>query len=446
MPVNFFPLNEFDLAQLASEAGGEGCAVLAGGNRVIVGIRPIRETNEIPSEGAETFPRLQKGICVIGCLAYPNVGLKNTIPSARFYSYEFIQNSKIQKFKNSKLSQGQSTFRVGKFKANISKKTYFQKIEKIKEYLTAGEVYQINFAIRFTAPFSGDPYGLFLALQQKNPADFSAYFNGGDFQIVSCSPERLFQMKNGIIRTQPIKGTAPKELKIKNQEIRIKDLRQSASLERLLGSEKERAELDMITDLERNDLGKICEYGSVRVKKERAILELPNLWHTYSEIQGRLREDVSTHEIFDALFPGGSVTGCPKIRAMRFISELEGAPRNIFTGAIGYMASDERRETSDERRETSDERRETSDERRETSSERRETSSERRVARDEEERKLVTGHSSLDFNIAIRTALIQDGRIEFWAGGGIVMDSDPEREYLECLLKAERILDTIGQG
>ena len=133
-------------------------------------------------------------------------------------------------------------------------------------------------------------------------------------------------MKNGVIRTQPIKGT-------------ISKAEGATPASRLLGSKKDRAELDMITDLERNDIGKICEYGTLKLTKERELMELPNLWHTYSEVQGKLRSDVGPNEIIKAMFPGGSITGCPKIRAMKYIEESEGLPRNIFTGSIGWISN-----------------------------------------------------------------------------------------------------------
>ncbi len=155
----------------------------------------------------------------------------------------------------------------------------------------------------------------------------------------------------------------------------------------------------MITDLERNDVGKICEYGKLKLNKEREVLELPNLWHCYSEVEGALRSDVGFEEVVEAMLPSGSITGCPKKRAMEYIAQLEGLPRNIYTGAIGLITdlSGQRSAVSAESLE-------------------------------------------MDFNIAIRTILVKDGYLEFWAGGGIVADSDPESEYKECMLKAEKLL------
>ena len=307
----------------------------------------------------------------IGYLAYPNVGLKNVIPEKMFFGYDDLIAQK-----NPPLVEG-SFQTSGRLEQSVTKSEYIKKIKKIKELLASGEIYQLCYCIRFRKKFEGDPYALFQKLVSVNPTDYSAYINCGDFQIISNSPEGFFKVKNGLITTTPIKGTVSKEGGKKN-------------LSYLLNSEKERAELDMITDLERNDIGKICEYGTLKLTKEREILELKNLWHTYSEVEGKLRSDVGVQDIFDAMFPGGSIIGCPKKRAMEYISELEGLPRNIFTGSIGYIYN-----------------------------------------------------SEMDFNIAIRTALVKDGWVEFWAGGGIVADSDPEKEYEECYLKAERFLDII---
>ncbi len=331
--------------------------------------------------------------CMVGYLAYPNASLKNDISDRQFFYYD-----KLTKVKN--LPEVQSTYKTsGKLQQSVTKSQYIKSIKRIKELLAAGEIYQLVYAIRFRKKFDGDPYALFSKLAEVNPVDFAAYLNCGDFQIVSSSPERLFKVKNGKIITTPIKGTANKK-----------------NLKYLLESEKERAELDMITDLERNDVGKICEYGTLKLKKERELLELKNLWHTYSEVEGRLRSDVGSEEVIEAMFPGGSITGCPKKRAMKYISELEGLPRNIFTGSIGYVSNCGP------------------------------------IAR----RLLVNGQTigrqsadnrsnnwEMDFNIAIRTVLIKDGYLEFWVGGGIVADSEPEKEYEECYLKAERFLDII---
>lgn len=371
----------------------------------------------------------------IGYFAYPNPTLKNIIPSSRFYGYD-----KLLRLPKPPVVDGDFKT-TGKLEQSVSKPQYIKKIKRVKELLADGEIYQMCYCIRFRKKFSGSPYALFLKLTEVNPVDFAAYLNCGDFQIISSSPERLFKVKNGKITTTPIKGTASKaktrnslfrlcsghkvaplvragETLNKRFEFRTSSLEFLSSkdigdknLLKLLQSDKERAELDMITDLERNDVGKICEYGTLKLKKEREVLELKNLWHTYSEVEGKLRSNVSQKEIIDAMFPGGSITGCPKKRAMQYIEELEGLPRNIFTGSIGYISNGARGQC--------------------------------KCKGSQSATCTCHLHLGMDFNIAIRTILIKDGYLEFWAGGGIVADSEPEKEYEECLLKAEKFLGII---
>ncbi len=315
---------------------------------------------------------------VVGYMAYPNVELKNNIPKEHFYSFENPVNH--QHSINDSLFQSAADYEThGELEISVDKKNYILKIKKIKTLLEKGEIYQLNYAIRFRKKFTGSAYGFFLKLINSNPSEYSAFLNLGDYQIISNSPEKLFSFEGNKIITEPIKGTAPKLFETPD-----------ANLLALLASEKERAELDMITDLARNDVGQICEYGSLKLEDNRKVLELPNLWHTYSRVSGKLSLDISTESIFKALFPGGSITGCPKKRAMEYIEKLEQLPRNIFTGSIIHSTPEK-----------------------------------------------------LQANIAIRTALIKDDYIEFWAGGGIVMDSDPESEYEECFLKAQKFIDLL---
>jgi len=313
----------------------------------------------------------------IGFLAYPNPKLANKIPKSRFYSYA---NSITHKYKKgAKPASPKSDFKTsGKLEQSVSKMEYIRKIKEIKELLAAGEIYQLNYAIRFRKKCTGNPYHLFLKLIESNPTNFSAFLNCGDFQIISNSPERLFRVEKNQIITQPIKGT-------------VSNKGGKKTLEKFLGSEKERAELDMITDLERNDVGKICKFKTLRLAREREVMELSNLYHTYSEVHGDMPRGTTYAQIVSAMFPGGSITGCPKKRAMEYIEKLEGLPRNIFTGSIVH----------------------------------------------------ITG-GIIDSNICIRTALVMGGYIEYWAGGGIVADSDPEAEYAECMLKAEKFLKLLN--
>ena len=365
----------------ASDIQREGFAVLHGkwNKKTIVGINPEMKNEKCKMK--------------IGYFAYPNPTLKNKIPDSKFYKYDSILTTdrklkSLQQGRDDKLAYKTS----GHLEQSVTKSEYIRKIKQVKELLAAGEIYQLNYAIRFRKKFKGSPYALFLKLNEVNPSDFSAYLNCGDFQIISSSPERLFKVQNNKIITQPIKGTANKK-----------------SLNYLLNSKKERAELDMITDLERNDIGKICKYGTLKLAKERGLLEMKNIWHTYSQVEGKLESGLRFHDIIKAMFPGGSITGCPKKRAMEYIEKLEGMPRNIFTGSIGYisnggaMVGQNRTKTAPK----------------------------------------PHHNTKMDFNITIRTALVKNGYIEYWAGGGIVADSNTEKEDDECMLKAEKFLNIL---
>jgi anthranilate/para-aminobenzoate synthase component I len=421
----------------------EGFAVLHGkwDDKTIVGI------NAKSSHHVDMTWQMRNPKWSIGYFAYPNLALKNKIPDSKFYIYEEIFHSKS-------VPAADVSFQTsGHLEQSVTKSEYIKKIIAIKELLAAGEIYQLNYAIRFRKKFKGSPYALFLKLTDINPVDFSAYLNCGDFQIISSSPERLFKVQNGKIITQPIKGTAPKyetrntkpETRKLQFEFRTSSLEflspkeiKDKNLLKLLQSEKERAELDMITDLERNDVGKICEYGTLKLARERAVLEMKNIWHTYSEVHGKLRSDVGFDEIIKAMFPGGSITGCPKKRAMEYIELLEGIPRNIFTGSIGYISNCGpalRALTSPSGVDQPFGRGFIYDKNNIIP---REAGPRRSLAHAK-----LAHNCKMDFNIAIRTALVQNGYIEYWAGGGIVADSDPENEYKECLLKAERFLSII---
>jgi len=371
----------------------------------------------------------KKAKYMIGYLAYPNVRLKNIIADKQFFGYKKLIRQKELPVLQKSSRFGRWTIdcppsddceffkTTGRLEQSVTKSGYIKKIKLIKDLLARGEMYQMCYCIRFRKRFEGSPYALFQKLIAANPTDYSTYLNCGDFQIISNSPEHFFKVQNGIITTNPIKGTARKsgnsQFPIPNSQ--LKQNYDDKNLINFLKSEKERAELDMITDLERNDIGKICEYGTLKLKKERAILELGNLWHTYSEVEGKLRSNVTPEDVIVAMFPGGSITGCPKKRAMEYISKFEGLPRNIFTGSIGYIYNC-RDNGWDNRRDN---------------------------CLHNSPHDCPINSCSMDFNIAIRTALVKDGMLEFWAGGGIVADSDPEKEYEECHLKAERFLDII---
>ncbi|MFH2067121.1 MAG: aminodeoxychorismate synthase component I [Pseudomonadota bacterium] len=268
------------------------------------------------------------------------------------------------------------------FTANFTQDAYIESIRKIREYIAAGHVYQVNMSQRFESKFSGNAFRLFTELFQSNPAPFFSYIEAGDHQIVSTSPERFIQQTGDRIETRPIKGTRPRG---KTPE---QDRQMAAELSK---SPKDDAELSMIVDLLRNDLGKVCTGGSVKVTQHKRLEAYENVFHLVSIVEGQLAFGKNAVDLIRATFPGGSITGCPKIRAMEIIDELEPCRRHIYTGSIGY----------------------------------------------------ISFHETMDLSIAIRTATIKKGRILFSAGGGIVYDSDPLQEFQETLHKGKTLMETV---
>ncbi|GBC63204.1 aminodeoxychorismate synthase, component I [Desulfonema ishimotonii] len=270
----------------------------------------------------------------------------------------------------------------GGFTSGFTRPAYMAAIRRIREYIAAGHVYQVNMSQRFEMDFAGDTFTLFRTLFEMNPAPFFAYINAGDHQIVSTSPERFILRQGRRVETRPIKGTRPRG--------KTPDADQALARE-LSTSKKDDAELSMIVDLMRNDIGKVCEAGSVRVTAHKRLEAWQNVWHLVSVAEGVLDADKNTVDLLRATFPGGSITGCPKIRSMEIIDELEPNLRHIYTGAIGYIGF----------------------------------------------------HDTADLSIAIRTATVHNGRIVFSAGGGIVYDSDPADEYDETLHKGRTLMSAF---
>ncbi|MBS3938948.1 MAG: aminodeoxychorismate synthase component I [Peptococcaceae bacterium] len=269
-------------------------------------------------------------------------------------------------------------------KAHFTHETYCAAIRKVKEYIARGDIYQANMTQRLEAPLRMPPYQLYRRLRQVNPAPFAAYLDCGEgLCILSSSPERFLLLDHGVVEARPIKGTRPRG--------RTPD-EDNANREELLASEKDRAELVMIIDLERNDLGRVCTYGTVRVPELIVLEEYATVFHLVSTVRGELAPGKSAVDLLKATFPGGSITGAPKIRAMEIIEELEPVRRGIYTGAIGYLGFDGR----------------------------------------------------VDLNIAIRTLVNQDDRLYLQVGGGIVTDSDPAAEYAETWHKAKAPLRSLG--
>jgi para-aminobenzoate synthetase component I len=268
-----------------------------------------------------------------------------------------------------------------KIKCNMSKEYYLQAFDKIKKYIYDGDVYQINFSRRFNCEFEADAIELFNWQNFYNPSPCSAYIDTGEFKIVSASPEMFVTINDGIISTKPIKGTRPHT---GNSD---KDY-----FTELLLNEKEQAELNMIIDLERNDIAKICVPGTRHVTQPRTIETYPTVLHAVATISGKLREDTTFCDILKAMFPGGSITGAPKVRSMEIIDETEPTARGIYTGSIGFIGID----------------------------------------------------GKISLNIAIRTIVIKDNTAYVQSGGGIVADSEPESEWQETIIKAKALIEGIN--
>lgn len=268
------------------------------------------------------------------------------------------------------------------FGSNFEKEDYKRAITKLKNYISNGDVYIANMTQRFCTENQEDSFEIYKKLRTINKAPFSAYMNFEDFQVISSSPERFVQIYKNKVVTRPIKGTRPRG---RNEEEDIKN-----SLE-LINSEKDRAELLMVVDLERNDLSKVCKPHSVRVTELFKLEKYSTVFHLVSTVEGILKDNISAVKCIKECFPGGSITGTPKIRAMEIIEELEGLKRNIYTGAIGYFDF----------------------------------------------------RGNADFNIAIRTIIKKDNKAYFGVGGGITYDSIEEDEYSETLDKAKALMRVL---
>ncbi len=260
---------------------------------------------------------------------------------------------------------------------------YLQGVEAIKEYILAGDVFQVNLSREWQVQLQqGDYQSLYRSLRQHNPAPFAACVNWGDWQVLSSSPERLVKTHQGWVDTRPIAGTRKRS---------TEQAQDQALIAELISHPKEIAEHIMLIDLERNDLGRICQPGTVKVNELMVVESYQHVHHIVSNVRGRLNPQLTPLEVIHATFPGGTITGCPKVRCMEIIAELEQMPRRAYTGSLGYINRD----------------------------------------------------GSMDFNILIRTLLQQGQAVSFRAGAGIVADSEAERELQESAHKAKGMLNAL---
>lgn len=298
--------------------------------------------------------------------------------SADLNSFDLIKNL----IRDSKTEKRQPLAKTAGFSSNMTLDAYLKMVTQAKEYISAGDIYQINLSQQLSIPITGDAFTLFQRLQETHPAPFASFMDFKGFQVVSNTPERLLRLTNRLLETEPIKGTRPRGKDPAQDLLMIEELKKST---------KERAEHVMIVDLERNDLGRVSVPGSVEVTAFEAIHTYEHLHHMATTIRSKLKPDTSPAEALKACFPGGSVTGAPKIRAMEIINELEPCSRGVYTGGLGWMGF----------------------------------------------------NGNMDFSMAIRTAIIKDGLLHLHVGGGIVADSVPQEEYDETLLKAQDFLRSL---
>ncbi len=267
--------------------------------------------------------------------------------------------------------------------SHFSEKSYCEAVKRVKEYIAAGDIFQVNLSQRFEIPLTEKPWAIYKRLREINPAPMASFIDCGFLQVVCASPERFMKVAGGFVETRPIKGTRPRG------RTPLEDLKQR---DELWNSEKDRAELVMIVDLERNDLGRVCIPGSVRVPELYRLEEYPTVFHLVSTVQGELEPGYDIFDLIAASFPGGSITGAPKKRAMEIIDELEPVRRGVYCGSIGYIGF----------------------------------------------------NGDADLNIVIRTLLFTGNAIYLHVGGGITIDSDPRAEYQETLDKAKALLASLG--
>lgn len=296
-------------------------------------------------------------------------------------SLDNLEN-KIINYKHEENNEKHRIAKKNILKSNFSKDEYIKAVDKMKDYIVEGHIYIANMTQRFLCDCEEEGYEIYKKLRNINKAPFSAYLNLEDIEIISSSPERFLKVLNSKVETRPIKGTRPRGRNKEEDELNKKEL---------LNSEKDKSELLMIVDLERNDLSKVCKANSIKVTELFKLEQYDTVFHLVSTVIGELEEEESSVSCIKACFPGGSITGTPKIRAMEIIEELEGVRRGVYTGAIGYFDL----------------------------------------------------RGNCDFNIVIRTIIKKGNQVSFGVGGGITIESLSEMEYYETLDKAKALIEVL---
>jgi anthranilate/para-aminobenzoate synthase component I len=274
------------------------------------------------------------------------------------------------------------TFQTSNLRSNRSEAAYRLMVRRTKGHITAGDIYQANLSQSFAASWEGDPWSLYRELTAINPSPYAALWRSGTRWMVSASPELLVRQEADLLETRPIAGTYPRRQMLLEDERMVRSLKEDA---------KERAEHIMLVDLERNDLSRVCRAPSVRVAEALSVEAYSHVFHLVSDIRGRLAEGKNWHDVIQACFPGGTITGCPKLRCMELIQKLEPQPRGPYCGSLGWIGF----------------------------------------------------HGDMTMNILIRTFFLDSRHLAFPVGAGIVADSDPAREYRETLLKAQALLQAL---
>lgn len=331
---------------------------------------------------APAMPRLYFGLFREVIVYDPQKRIYHVVINSRGTGNGERGKQKLKSFFTGSSQKPSRCFVLKKLTAEMTKPQFKAMVERAKAYIAAGDIYQANLSQRFSLQYQGSALELYGKLRAINPSPFSCFLKTGELEILSASPERLIRKKGRLCETRPIAGTCPA----------LGASRKAAPWrKKLLQNEKERAEHLMLVDLERNDLGRVCDYRSVKVEDFMTLEKYSHVVHIVSKITGRLRKGKDAWDVIKALFPGGTITGCPKLRCMEIIDELEPVRRGIYTGSFGH----------------------------------------------------IDLNGDMDLNIVIRTLLLQKGTGHLQVGAGIVHDSDPEREYEETLHKAQALREAL---